>query len=281
MTIPFFKYQGAGNDFIIVDNRAGRFPRSSDANFIAWLCDRRFGVGADGLMLLEQHAGYDFYMRYYNADGRPGSMCGNGGRCIAELAKDLDIIGLEATFLAVDGPHRVRLPRRGWVELQMQDVEQIEIGADYYFLDTGSPHYVRVVDDLSTVDVEREGRAVRYSPRFRQLGTNVNFIEPFESGLRIATYERGVEGETLACGTGVTAAALVTHLREGGGAPQGRVAVKARGGALEVRFTYRDGRFENIWLCGPARAVYQGTVKEDAYPGLEATAFFQQQEKTT
>ena len=210
--MPFHKYQGAGNDFVLIDQRDQ--PRIDRRNqpLIARLCDRRFGIGGDGLMLLANHPDYDFEMIYFNADGRPGSMCGNGGRCMVAFAKKLGLFAEETHFLAVDGPHRARLPRPGWVELHMNDVEAVEMTPDYFYLDTGSPHYVQFVPDLDQVDVVRQGRAIRYNDRFRERGTNVNFVERRTDGLGIATYERGVEDETLACGTGVTAAALVASL---------------------------------------------------------------------
>lgn len=264
MMIPFTKYQGAGNDFILLDERDTYWLDETDPHLIAQWCDRRFGIGADGLMLLRNRIGYDFEMVYFNADGRPGSMCGNGGRCMVDFARHLGIIAQKAYFLAVDGPHRAQLTRPGWVELQMGDVNHIEEGADYYFLDTGSPHYVRFVRDLSGIDVVGAGRAIRYNDRFREKGTNVNFVETQDQCLVIATYERGVEDETLACGTGITAAALAHSLmKNGAGATvQRSVRVQAKGGVLEVRFRQMGKRFTDIWLCGPAQRVFEGFVAE-------------------
>ena len=260
MTIPFFKYQGAGNDFIVIDNREEQFLSCPDEALITRLCDRRFGIGADGLMLLQNKPDFDFEMVYFNADGREGSMCGNGGRCIVAFAHRLGLIEERAHFLAVDGPHEAVLTRADWVELKMIDVAEIEQESDYFYLDTGSPHYVRFVEDISAIDVVQEGRNVRYSERFKEKGTNVNFVQAGPSGLHIATYERGVEDETLACGTGVTAAALAYYLREGKNTAL-QVPVQAKGGALSVRFRAGQDGFDQIWLCGPAEFVFTGKIE--------------------
>ena len=258
MTLPFYKYQGAGNDFIMIDNRQEIFPSPDDQVFIEKLCDRRFGIGADGLILLNQVDGYDFEMVYFNSDGRQSSMCGNGGRCIVAFAQYLGIIKERCTFLAIDGPHEALLEQPDWVELKMREVQHIEKGDGFYYLNTGSPHFVRFVDRLDQINVIKEGRAVRYSERFKAEGTNVNFVEVQAAGIAVATYERGVEGETLACGTGVTACALAyyLHMEEAGAA---EVEVQAKGGKLKVRFEKTQKGFENIWLCGPAHRVFEGT----------------------
>ena len=265
MVIPFTKYQGAGNDFVILNQWQSPYINREDTAAIAHLCDRRFGVGADGLMFLRKHTDHDFEMIYFNADGRIGSMCGNGGRCIVAFAYLLGLIGNETTFLAIDGPHEARIIRPDWVELKMQDVVAVEQGEQDFFLDTGSPHYVRFVKELSVVDVVKEGQEVRYSDRFREKGTNVNFVERGTPGLRIGTYERGVENETLACGTGITAAALVsTFLPKGtpqAGAGPYSIPVSAKGGDLEVRFARKGERFSDIWLCGPATRVFSGEIE--------------------
>ena len=258
--IPFFKYQGAGNDFVLIDQRGERWLTRTDETAVRRLCDRRFGIGADGLILLEAHADYDFEMIYFNADGREGSLCGNGGRCAVAFARRLGLIDQTARFLAVDGPHQARLNEAGdWVELKMGAVTDVECGSGYYFLDTGSPHYVVFVDDLTAVDVVGEGRAVRYSERFREQGTNVNFVQVRPGGIDVATYERGVEDETLSCGTGVTAAALTYSLQE---PDDGRrcVDIRARGGRLQVRFKPAGEGFNEIWLCGPAQLVFEGRI---------------------
>lgn len=256
---PFYKYQGAGNDFILFDHLNGPVLKDTSVENIARLCDRRFGIGADGLMLLEPHEDFDFYMRYYNSDGRPSSMCGNGGRCISALAKRLGHVGLETSFLAVDGPHRARITSDDWVELEMQDVASVEQVLDGYFLDTGSPHFVQWRDDLQGVDVDTDGRNLRNDQLFSPGGANVNFVCGSESLLDIATYERGVEAETLACGTGVTAAAIVAVARSGK-TGDFTIPVKAKGGKLEVKLNFDGNSFSNIWLCGPATFVFEGEI---------------------
>lgn len=258
--LPFYKYQGAGNDFVVVDNRGPIYLPEPGPELVRRLCHRRFGVGADGLMLLQNKEGFDFEMIYFNADGKEGSMCGNGGRCIVAFARRLGLIKNRCRFLAIDGPHEAIIERQNWVELKMGNVSGIEIGENYYYLDTGSPHYVTFVDDVARVDVVQEGRAVRYSDRFEGEGTNVNFVQLTSGGISVATYERGVEDETLACGTGVTASAIAYYLRKPGKSRQ-EVAIRAKGGQLLVRFRPADGGFEEIWLCGPAALVFEGEIE--------------------
>ena len=260
MTIPFYKYQGAGNDFIIIDNREKSYLNPNDQVLIERLCDRRFGIGADGLILLNNLEGYDFEMVYFNADGQGSSMCGNGGRCIVAFAKHLGIIDKQCTFLAIDGPHEAIIEATDWVELKMTDVQQIEIGENYYYLDTGSPHYVLFKDTLSDLDVVKEGRSIRYSDRFKEVGTNVNFVETNSKGIAVATYERGVEDETLACGTGVTACAIAHYLKHNKSI-EPKVEIQAKGGQLKVRFESVGTGFTNIWLCGPAQLVFKGEIE--------------------
>jgi diaminopimelate epimerase len=264
----FYKYQGAGNDFVMLDQRDQRWLTRQDTAQIERLCDRRFGIGADGLILLERHLGFDFEMIYFNADGRESTMCGNGGRCIAAFAKHLGWVRDECRFLAIDGPHEARMSTRSdheeWVELKMSPVQSVDRLSDTaFFLNTGSPHYVRFADTVEGLDMVQEGRAVRYSERFRAEGVNVNFASPQPSGagLCIRTYERGVENETLACGTGVTAAAIAHYLHAGLSAPQVEIPVRAEGGNLAVRFQANaDGSFSEIWLCGPAARVFEGRL---------------------
>lgn len=256
--IPFFKYQGAGNDFVLIDARRKMLLNPADEALIRQMCDRRLGIGADGLMLLREAPGYDFEMLYFNSDGRPSTMCGNGGRCIAAFAHRLGMVQEQCRFLAVDGPHRARLVRPDWVELQLNDVREVQAGADFYCLHTGSPHYVRFVSSLEGVDILSEGRAVRYAEPFVHEGINVNFVAVQPDGtLQVATYERGVEAETLSCGTGVTAAAIAHAVRQG---LQGAltIPIHTKGGVLEVRFEARPSGYQHIWLCGPAQAVFEG-----------------------
>jgi len=263
----FWKYQGAGNDFILVDQRARQWLGRKDTEQIARLCDRHFGIGADGLILLHEHPDYDFEMVYFNADGRESSMCGNGGRCIVAFARQVGILRERYHFLAVDGPHEAVITpatdKEAWVELRMSDVSHIEKAdsAETYVLNTGSPHYVRFVPVLDGLDMVHEGRAVRYSDRFKTAGINVNLVQETAENLRIRTYERGVEGETLACGTGVTAAALAQHLHRSLPPGNHEVALRAAGGDLRVRYRAgADGSFSDIWLCGPAAAVFSGII---------------------
>ncbi|MEM1320406.1 MAG: diaminopimelate epimerase [Bacteroidota bacterium] len=257
MKIPFHKYQGTGNDFVIIDNRNPQYLSVADTEKIQHICDRRFGIGADGLILLQEKEGYDFEMVYFNADGRTSSMCGNGGRCIVAFAGGLGLIDAATHFWAIDGAHEARLHADGRVELKMNDVATIEHGEDYFILDTGSPHYVIFVEDVDDINVVENGQAIRYSKRFRKEGINVNFVEPTKEALIVATYERGVEDETLSCGTGVTAAGLAYALKQSKALRQ--VAIKSKGGELEVRFE-KDGQggFRDIWLCGPADLVFSG-----------------------
>ncbi len=256
--IPFHKYQGAGNDFVMVDNRAGIFPDASNVVLIARLCDRRFGIGADGLILLENAPGFDFRMVYFNADGRESSMCGNGGRCIVAFAKHLGLIGDQCRFIAIDGPHEARMTTPDSVELKMSDVATVTQTSDGdYILNTGSPHYIQFVDQLDELPVAELGRKIRYSETFRAEGINVNFVESTEAGISVATYERGVEDETLSCGTGVTAAAIAWYLKN----PKANltdIAIATKGGRLQVRFTPVGKGFEAVWLCGPAVQVFEG-----------------------
>ena len=257
MLIQFYKYQGAGNDFILLDNREQAYASLTTAQ-VRLLCDRRFGIGADGLMTLDASEDADFAMSYFNADGREGSLCGNGGRCLTAFAAHLGIVRSQARFRAVDGIHEAVLRDQGEVDLKMMDVRKVERGYDTAVLDTGSPHYVKYVDRLDELDVVKEGRKIRYSEQFARDGINVNFVEYGSESLHIRTYERGVEDETLACGTGITAAAIVAA---GNQNQPYRIPVRARGGNLEVRFAKKgDQEFTDIWLRGPAVFVYEGKI---------------------
>lgn len=257
MVFSFTKYQGTGNDFVLIDQRESTYLTAIDQETIAQICHRRFGVGADGLMLLELADGYDFRMVYFNSDGRPSTFCGNGGRCIVAFAKELGLIRNEAYFLATDGPHRARVLPDGRVALQMQNVPSVEQLEDHYQLDTGSPHYVQFVADLDQVDIFAQGRSIRNSAPFRTEGINVNFVEITAKLLKVATYERGVEAETYSCGTGVTAAALAFARKQQ--LEKGEVAIQTKGGNLAVRYEQlSDGAFRSIELIGPAVRVFAG-----------------------
>ncbi len=257
MKIHFSKYQGTGNDFVLIDNRKKEIVLSTEQ--IKFLCDRRFGIGADGLMLLEAETGFDFKMVYYNSDGNQSSMCGNGGRCISAFAKRLNLVGDKANFLAIDGAHESVFLNK-IIKLHMNDVSGIEkIGNDFY-LNTGSPHYVRIVSDLNSFNVVEEGKKIRYNDRFKEKGTNVNFIEKKENVLHVRTYERGVEDETYSCGTGVTASALISsvlNMFE----TKDHCSIITPGGNLSVSFKrVSDESFTNVWLEGPAEFVFEGTI---------------------
>jgi diaminopimelate epimerase len=261
----FYKYHGAGNDFIMVDQRQHTWLNTNHTARIAALCERRFGIGADGLILLEPHETLDFSMIYFNADGLEGTLCGNGGRCAAAFAHRLGLIGNSSVFQAADGPHEAILLEGGrWVELRMAEVRQIEHNQQAIVVDTGSPHYVEYRPTIDLINVKQEGASVRYSDRYHKAGINVNFIEDNGPILSIRTYERGVEDETWACGTGVVAAALAEHRFKQLGAGSFIKTVRARGGAMQVRFdALADGSYTQIWLCGPAEYVYEGDVSWD------------------
>ena len=255
MTIPFSKYQGTGNDFVIIDNRTQYFPKD-DTKLIAKLCDRKFGIGADGLMLLENHPSADFRMVYYNADGNESSMCGNGGRCLVAFAKALSIIDNKATFEAIDGLHEASI-EGDIVQLKMQDVTAIKKEPTYTFLDTGSPHHIAMVDDVEKVDVKAEGALLRYGSLYGKVGSNINFVQQIDNAhFAVRTYERGVEDETLSCGTGVTAVAIAAHTN--GLTTSNKVALDVQGGKLSVQFEKTQDGYSNIFLIGPATFVFKG-----------------------
>ncbi len=261
MQFYFYKYHGNGNDFVIIDNRDLSFP-SNKQTLITKMCDRNFGIGADGMMLLENNPGYDFHMRYFNSDGREGSMCGNGGRCIVHFARELGIIDFNAIFSGIDGVHKAKIDDRGMVNLEMLDVEQITKDKEAYILNTGSPHYIVFTNNISAVNVVKKGREIRNSGQYKEEGVNVNFVEPVGDRVRIRTYERGVEDETMACGTGSVAAALCSVIESGLG--RNTVKIETKGGLLEVRFR-QTGRttFRDIWLRGPAKLVFKGNINTD------------------
>lgn len=257
MKLTFYKYQGTGNDFVMIDNRQETFDKA-DTKMVAFLCDRRFGVGADGLILLENHPVYDFKMVYYNADGNESTMCGNGGRCLSAFAKQLGVIDEIGTFEAIDGLHHVVI-QDNIVKLQMQDVETIETHQKHVFLNTGSPHHVQLVEDLKTFNVKAEGAKIRYSELYGKAGSNINFIHPESTNtFAVRTYERGVEDETLSCGTGVTAVAIAMH--KTGKTTNDLVTLNTEGGKLQVNFDVIDGVYKNVWLIGPATLVFKGEI---------------------
>lgn len=255
--MDFYKYQGTGNDFVILDNREGRY-NSITREQVAHLCDRRFGIGADGLMLLQLKEGYDFEMVYFNADGAESSMCGNGGRCLVNFAQKMKVITNEAKFIAVDGEHEAVVLPDGRVKLKMQDVKAIETGEGYKLLNTGSPHYISFQQQVNELDVFTEGKKIRYSKRFAHEGVNVNFVETLNQRLYVRTYERGVENETLSCGTGVTAAAIAAS---GQDLKKYQTDISTPGGNLQVQFTKVDDQtYKEVYLIGPAEFVFAGTI---------------------
>jgi len=256
MKTTFFKYQGTGNDFVMIDNRQAFFPKDNN-ELVAQLCDRRFGIGADGLILLEDDESSDFRMVYFNADGKEGSMCGNGGRCIVAFAKYLGVIDDHTKFIAVDGLHEATVDE-DVVSLKMQNVTEIKSKTNSLFMDTGSPHHVQLVAGLKDFDVVKEGAKLRYG-LYGESGSNINFVQQdAAASFSIRTYERGVEDETLSCGTGVTAVALGMHSLDK--TKSNTVKVNALGGKLEVFFDFKEGVYSNIYLKGAAKQVYKGEI---------------------
>ena len=303
MIIHFYKYEGTGNDFIIIDNR-DLMLKKDDTELIRSLCNRKFGIGADGLILLQNHPVLDFEMLYFNSDGNEGTMCGNGGRCIVAFAKKIDLIPEHTKFQAIDGVHEAEIDEfdNTIIKLKMKDVQNIEEGDEHYFLDTGSPNYVSFVEDVNKIDVYSEGRKIRFNKKFGAKGTNVNFVtspsptfakasvgrpNPFPKGrgairegeqtahsfspstdgmavegLFVRTYERGVENETLSCGTGVVASAICASLKSSSSTYIYEITTK--GGKLKVKFDKKQGNiFKNIWLEGSAMFVFEGKIEID------------------
>lgn len=261
--MKFVKYQGTGNDFVLINGDTQGFD-VTDVGRINRICDRRFGIGADGFIVIRKHDQTDFEMLYFNADGRPGSLCGNGSRCAVAFAYGEGFFtNDQCRFMAYDGLHEaVYRHDEGMIELKMKNVSEVEQGNGLVVLDTGSPHYVALVKDLSDLDIVEAGRAIRFSPRFSEEGINVNFVETVgENQIEVATYERGVEDETYSCGTGVTACALgYCVLIKNGLTGSQEVKIHTRGGKLRVRFEKNGPLFENIWLIGPAARVFEGTI---------------------
>ncbi|WP_447642628.1 MULTISPECIES: diaminopimelate epimerase [Chitinophagaceae] len=256
MNVAFYKFQGTGNDFVMIDNR--ELTIELTVKQIHFLTDRKFGIGADGVILLSNKAGYDFEMTYFNPDGSK-TFCGNGGRCAVKFASVIGIKKDKYFFAAADGNHEATIADTGWVNLKMKNVNGLKRMYDDWLVNTGVPHYVKYVDDIKDIDVVEKGKKIRYSPEFITEGVNVNFVQKLnDSDIFVRTYERGVEDETLSCGTGVTAAALVAAHNDKG---FNRVDVETLGGNLAVEYDREDEDvFSNIWLCGPAVKVFNGTV---------------------
>lgn len=259
--IHFYKYHGTGNDFVIINMTKN--PYSLSREQIALLCDRHKGIGADGLMMLMSSEDYDFRMKYYNSDGKEGSMCGNGGRCMLAFAHDMGIIKKEYRFIAVDGEHEGRIlkehPTEKLVELKMSDVNDSKSFAGNFEINTGSPHYIQFRSNVNKLNVFEEGKSIRYSDTYKEEGINVNFVEQQDNQLFVRTYERGVENETLACGTGVTAAAIASSIHQN--LKHKDFDIKVLGGQLNVRFETEDGKnFHSIYLTGPTVFVFEGAI---------------------
>lgn len=254
MQINFSKYHGTGNDFIIIDNRNLDFPNTKE--LINKMCHRRFGIGADGLMLVENAKGYDFRMRYFNSDGSEASMCGNGGRCIVAFAKKLKIIETNTKFIAYDGEHKAKIDADNNVSLQMQDVSNIIQKEEHTFLNTGSPHAVFFIDSHLNFDTYSEGYKIRNSEEYIKNGTNVNFVSFQENNnITVTTYERGVEDETYSCGTGCVASAISSAILLN---KYNNFSIKTKGGTLSVSFKYQNNLFSEIILNGPTNENFIG-----------------------
>ena len=256
MVYQFYKYEGCGNDFVIIDERTEGLQLTKP--HITAICDRRFGIGADGLLLLRTHPDFDFQMIYYNADGSRATMCGNGARCLSAFAHKMEAIGIKGKFIADDGPHTAEIL---WVEdaitqvaISMKDAAPDDVSPEHVIINTGTLHYVLFVDDIETTDVVTIGKKIRYSPQFAPIGTNVNFVQMTPNEIIVRTYEKGVEDETLACGTGVTASAMAASIKT----DKTAFDVKARGGNMHVSFDKNENTFSNVVLTGPARLSYSG-----------------------
>ncbi len=261
MIINFDKYQGTGNDFIIINGIKQPHALELHRDQIARLCDRHFGIGADGLMILTQDEGTDFLMSYYNADGRESTMCGNGGRCLSAFAYQEGVCDAESIFQAIDGIHKVRITEGPYVELEMKDVTAIDRDGDAFVIDTGSPHYVVFVEDYEALDIVSFGKSIRYAERYAEQGINVNVASLIGDTLHVKTYERGVEDETYSCGTGVTASAIAASLYYPRLADTREVSIVSKGGGLSVKFSREtDGTYKRVWLCGPATKVFSGSI---------------------
>lgn len=254
MELNFTKYQGTGNDFILIDDRSETFPATTD--LIQKLCDRRFGIGADGLILIQKHPNLDYRMVYFNSDGSQ-SLCGNGSRCGFAFAHSLGMVGSEATFETTDGIHKIKI-EDSKIHFQLFDVDHFkQINENEWFIDTGSPHHIVISNDVKTEEIVQKGRKIRNSEEYsRHNGTNVNFAQVLQDSVKIRTYERGVEDETLSCGTGATAVGIMAGIL-GQNSP---VHIETMGGILSVSFKKDGDSFSDIWLSGPAEKVFEGSV---------------------
>lgn len=253
--MSFVKYSGTGNDFVVIDDRDRLFSEH-ETDLIKDLCDRHFGVGSDGLILIRNHGECDFEMVFFNPDGSR-SLCGNGSRCAVHFARELGLVQDRGQFFTTDGLHRFKFLKNDLVAISMHDVEEIQPIENHLFVHTGSPHLIVETKDLEAVDIEKEGSSLRNHPRFvNNGGTNVNFVRQRPDGnVDVRTYERGVEGETLSCGTGVTAVALALGSKD---SVQNEIGLHTKGGLLTVSFTKTEKGFSDIWLTGPVRKIFTG-----------------------
>lgn len=255
MTISFKKYQSTGNDFILIDNRDLSFPSYNQA-LISKLCNRWFGIGADGLILIQKIDTADFNMVYFNADGSEGSFCGNGSRAAVHFSESLGMFNSSCTLQAYDGLHEARI-NKDFIKVKLKDVQNGSHLLNGTFIDTGSPHYVEFVNNVDEIDILDQGMKLRYNTQFGSDGSNINFVEHLDNNkVKVRTYERGVENETLSCGTGVTACAIASSETEG----DNRIYIITKGGELTVSFNRNKGAFSNIWLEGPTEMVFDGQI---------------------
>jgi len=267
MKIQFYKYQGTGNDFVMIDNR-DRCIDNYDSEFISNLCDRKYGIGSDGLILIENNNDLDFTMKYFNSDGSELGMCGNGARCVTQFAKKLDIINNSAIFQASDGAHHAEIINNNYVRVKMNDIDMsnydlIDKNFDNIYLHNGSPHLIINSNDIDKIDVFNEGRKIRYGDKYKDEGVNINFVDfTFNSSLcKVRTYERGVEGETLSCGTGAVAVAVVLNYSKITNKEE--IIISMKGGNLKVSFNRLGDNFSNIWLYGDVAEIYKGEINGD------------------
>ena len=256
MKINFTKYEGNGNDFIVIDDRKEEFSEDN-VSMISKLCDRKFGIGADGLILLRKHKVYDFQMIYFNSDGNESSMCGNGGRCLVSYALQLDIDLKTNSFLAIDGVHKFKVVDNE-IYLKMNDVKDIVVKNGYNFLNTGSPHVVQIVENVDEINVYEQGKKIRR--QFQEMnGVNVNFVSFNNDIIKCRTFERGVENETLSCGTGVVAVALYIFKKKK--ISDNKIIVSTKGGSLSVSFKNDGNSFQEIWLKGYTNKIFDGLIE--------------------
>jgi diaminopimelate epimerase len=257
MILKFYKYQGTGNDFVMIDNRELTFP-TNNVKLISQLCDRKFGIGADGLILLQNHTSLDFEMIYYNADGSTSTMCGNGGRCIVAFAQYLKLIDFETSFMASDGVHYATI-NDNLIALQMIDVNHVKVTNEYTYLYTGSPHHIVEDNNLEKTNVNQVGASIRYSELYGKEGCNINFVKQInENTFQIRTYERGVEAETLSCGTGATATAIAMYNNHK--TISNCINILVQGGKLQIKFDNIHNVFKNVFLIGEAIQVFKGEI---------------------